>query len=137
MRQRPTYGFAPEPVPRYTGVAIALHWLMAIAIIGMLGIGLWMTELKTSPTKIEVYTWHKWIGLTILASAALRLVLRAYRHPAANVRRVDSGVAVARCHADPSSGLPADVRDAAERLAAEFGRRLSVDLVRYSRCRHS
>ena len=81
MRQRPNYGFAPEPVPRYTGFAIALHWLMAIAIIGMLGVGLWMTELKTSPIKIEVYTWHKWIGLTVLGLAALRLVWRAYNPP--------------------------------------------------------
>lgn len=81
MPQQPSFGFAPEPVPRYTGVAIALHWLMAIAIIGMLGVGLWMTGLKTSPTKIEIYTWHKWVGLTILALAALRLVWRAYNPP--------------------------------------------------------
>ena len=81
MRQRPEFGFAPDPVPRYTGVAIALHWLLALAIIGMLGVGLWMTGLKPSPTKIEVYTWHKWIGLSILALAAVRLVWRAYHPP--------------------------------------------------------
>lgn len=81
MRRNPDYAFAPEPMPRYTGVAIALHWLMALAILGMLGVGLWMTGLKTSPSKIEVYSWHKWIGLTILALAALRLVWRAYHPP--------------------------------------------------------
>lgn len=81
MRQRPEYGFAPEEVPRYTGVAIALHWLLAIAIIGMLGVGVWMTGLETSPTKIEVYTWHKWMGLTILVLAALRLAWRASNPP--------------------------------------------------------
>ena len=81
MRQHPDYAFAPAEIPRYSGVAITLHWLMAIAIIGMLGVGVWMSGLKTSPTKIEVYTWHKWIGLTILALAAMRMVWRAYNPP--------------------------------------------------------
>lgn len=66
---------------RYSGLAIALHWLMALAILGMLGVGLWMTDLKNSPTKIEVYTWHKWVGLTVLALAAIRLIWRVYRKP--------------------------------------------------------
>jgi cytochrome b561 len=69
-----------QPV-RYSGVAIVLHWLMAVAIIGLIGVGLWMTELKNSPTKIEVYTWHKWIGLTVLLLASLRLIWRAHRQP--------------------------------------------------------
>jgi cytochrome b561 len=81
MRQQPKYGFAAEEVPRYTAISIALHWLLAIAIIGMLGVGVWMTGLKTSPTKIEVYSWHKWVGLTVLALAALRLIWRAYNPP--------------------------------------------------------
>lgn len=69
---------------RYSTLTIALHWLMALLILGMLGVGLWMTELKNSPTKIEVYTWHKWIGLTILGLAAIRLIWRLYRQaPAA------------------------------------------------------
>ncbi len=68
---------------RYGLVAIALHWIIALAILGMLGVGLWMTGLKNSPTKIEVYTWHKWVGLTVLALAAFRLLWRLYRRPPA------------------------------------------------------
>lgn len=67
----------------YSGVAIALHWLMALLILGLLGVGLWMTDLKNSPSKIEFYTWHKWIGLTVLGLAALRLIWRVWRRPPA------------------------------------------------------
>ena len=76
-----------EPTPslrsvaRYTSVAIALHWFMVIAVIGMLGVGLWMNELKNSPFKIEIYTWHKWTGLTILALAVIRVLWRVHRPP--------------------------------------------------------
>lgn len=71
----------PRPVMRYTSVAIALHWLMAIAVIGMIGVGLWMHELKNSPFKIEIYTWHKWTGLTILLLAIVRVLWRVHRPP--------------------------------------------------------
>jgi cytochrome b561 len=81
MPRDPAFSFAPEPTPRYSGVAIALHWLMALAIVGMLGVGLWMTGLKNSPAKIEVYTWHKWVGLTVMALALVRLLWRVHRPP--------------------------------------------------------
>lgn len=78
-----TVAGTPPETQRYGLVAIILHWLIALAILGMLGVGLWMTELKNSPTKIEVYTWHKWVGLTVLALAAFRLLWRLYRRPPA------------------------------------------------------
>lgn len=66
---------------RYTHTAIALHWLMALAVIGLLGVGTWMTGLKPSPTKIEVYTWHKWIGLTVLLLVLVRVLWRLRHTP--------------------------------------------------------
>lgn len=66
---------------RYTRTAIALHWLMALAVIGLLGVGTWMTGLKPSPAKIEVYTWHKWIGLTVLALVLVRVLWRLRHAP--------------------------------------------------------
>ncbi len=66
---------------RYTRTAIALHWLMALAVIGLLGVGTWMTGLKPSPTKIEVYTWHKWIGLTVLLLVLVRVLWRLRHAP--------------------------------------------------------
>ena len=66
---------------RYTGLAIAFHWLLAIAIIGAFGVGLYMTGLQMSPTRLKLYNWHKWAGVTILALSALRLLWRLTHRP--------------------------------------------------------
>jgi cytochrome b561 len=72
-----------SPGQRYTGVAIAFHWLLALMIIGSFGVGLYMHELPMSPTRLKLYNWHKWAGVTILALSALRLLWRlAHRPPA-------------------------------------------------------
>ena len=66
---------------RYTNVAIAFHWLIALMIIGAFTMGLVMTELSLSPTRLKFYSWHKWAGVTILGLASLRLLWRL-THPA-------------------------------------------------------
>lgn len=65
----------------YTPVAKLLHWLTALLVLGMLGVGLWMVGLPISLTKLYVYAWHKWIGLTVLVLTVLRLVWRTYSPP--------------------------------------------------------
>lgn len=79
-REPPNAAAAPA---RYSHVAIALHWLMALAIVGLLGVGMWMTDLPASPQKIQIYGWHKWIGLTVLGLALLRVLWRVHRRPPA------------------------------------------------------
>jgi len=81
LRDTPSMAVKSATPTRYSSVAIFLHWLMSIAVIGMLGVGLWMHELKNSPFKIEIYTWHKWVGLTILMLAVVRLLWRVHRPP--------------------------------------------------------
>jgi len=66
---------------RYSSVAIGLHWLMALMIVGAFGVGLYMTGLSMSPTRLKLYNWHKWAGITILALAALRLLWRLTHKP--------------------------------------------------------
>jgi cytochrome b561 len=66
---------------RYGTIAIALHWLMALLIIGSIALGLYMVELALSPTKLKLYSWHKWAGVTIFLLAILRVLWRI-RHPA-------------------------------------------------------
>lgn len=66
--------------PTYHAAAKTLHWLTALAVFGLLGIGLWMTGLPISLLKLQVYAWHKWIGLVVLVLTALRLLWR-WRHP--------------------------------------------------------
>ncbi len=68
---------------RYTLPAIALHWLLALMILGTLGFGAYMTELPFSPQRLKLYNWHKWAGVTILALTALRLLWRLTHRPPA------------------------------------------------------
>jgi len=70
---------------RYTPVAIVLHWLMALAIIGAFGVGLYMADLPFSMTRLKLYNWHKWAGVTILALAAVRLLWRLTHRPPADL----------------------------------------------------
>ena len=58
----------------YGLVAIMLHWVMAIIIIGLLCLGLYMTGLPTSPQKIKFYGWHKEFGALVFMLAALRIL---------------------------------------------------------------
>jgi len=71
----------PTDVARYSLPAIVLHWLLALLILGTLGVGLYMTGLSLTPTRLKLYNWHKWAGMTILALSALRLLWRLVRRP--------------------------------------------------------
>jgi cytochrome b561 len=68
---------------RYTSTAIALHWLLALMILGTLAVGLYMTSLPFSPTRLKLYNWHKWAGMVILALSAARLLWRLTHRPPA------------------------------------------------------
>lgn len=61
----------------YGLVAISLHWLMALAIFGMFGLGLWMTGLTYYDRWYNLGPWwHKGIGVLLFAALALRLIWR-------------------------------------------------------------
>lgn len=70
---------------RYHGVAIALHWLIAAAIVVNLLAGWWMheaiDEAGTQALAAQVFQWHKSLGLTILLLSLLRLCWRLARPP--------------------------------------------------------
>ena len=68
-------------VQRYTGIAMSLHWLIAMMILLSLGVGLYMVELKLSPAKLQLYSWHKWAGVTIFALVLIRCVWRLTHTP--------------------------------------------------------
>lgn len=71
----------------YTSTAKALHWLMAILFFGLLALGFYMHDLPLSPEKLQLYSWHKWAGVTafllVLARLAWRLTHRPPALPAA------------------------------------------------------
>jgi cytochrome b561 len=67
---------------RYTRTAIALHWLIALLIVGAFTLGLVMTDIPgITPAKLRYYNWHKWAGVTVLLLAALRLLWRLGHRP--------------------------------------------------------
>ena len=73
--------------PRYTRTAIVLHWLIALLILCGFCLGLYMTGLKFSPLKLSLYSYHKWIGVTVFCLALLRLLWRlAHKPPALPLR---------------------------------------------------
>jgi len=63
-------------VRRYTATAIALHWLIALLVACSAALGLYMADLPLSPSKLQYYSWHKWIGVSIFIFAVLRVLWR-------------------------------------------------------------
>jgi cytochrome b561 len=66
---------------QYTTTAIGLHWLLALLIVGSLGVGWYMVDLPMSVQRLKLFNWHKWAGITILMLSAARLLWRL-SHPA-------------------------------------------------------
>ncbi len=52
---------------------ILLHWLVALAIIGMLAFGLFLEDYPKGPDKDVLLAWHSMIGLLILGLGVVRL----------------------------------------------------------------
>jgi cytochrome b561 len=68
----------PPRSDRYSDVAIALHWLIAVAILAMLPLGLYMVGLpKGLPFKADLINFHKSFGLTVLLLVLARIAVRA------------------------------------------------------------
>ncbi|MCX7179648.1 MAG: cytochrome b [Proteobacteria bacterium] len=70
-----------NPPQSYTRTAIILHWLTALAILCAFPLGVYMHELPLSPRKLQLYSYHKWLGLSVLLLAALRLLWRSLHRP--------------------------------------------------------
>ncbi|MBJ7311605.1 cytochrome b [Rugamonas sp. CCM 8940] len=67
---------------RYTKTAMLIHWLTALLIIAAFFLGLTMTEIHgITPTKLKYYSWHKWLGVTVLLLAVARVLWRRANRP--------------------------------------------------------
>jgi cytochrome b561 len=67
----------PGAPTRYDGIAMTLHWLVALAVLVNLGLGLYMVNLpRSDPTKLEIVPLHMSIGLTVLV---ISIVIIAWR----------------------------------------------------------
>lgn len=74
---------APSTAAHYTTTAIVMHWVLALAIAGVFGVGFYMADLPFSPLRIKLYNWHKWAGISILALSGARLLWRLTHRPPA------------------------------------------------------
>lgn len=97
----------------YSRPAIALHWLIALGVFVAFPLGVYMSDLTLSPEQLKLYNWHRWLGISILMLAILRLLWRArHRPPDANVmprwqqlsRRAVHGLLYVLIFAVPLSG---------------------------------
>ena len=52
------------------------HWLMAALIVFQIMLGVMAVTWPVSPTKLDLFVWHKSFGVLILTLAALRLLWR-------------------------------------------------------------
>ncbi len=66
---------------RYTRTAIALHWLIAVLIFAAFPLGIYMHDLPLSPAKLRLYSYHKWLGISVFMLAIVRLGWRAKHTP--------------------------------------------------------
>ncbi len=62
-------------------VAKAFHWVFAVIILAQLVLGKVAEEAQVSPQKLDLFVWHKSIGVTILLLLTLRIVWRLVNAP--------------------------------------------------------
>lgn len=58
---------------RYGAMAVLLHWIMAILIIGLLAEGLYMVRIPVSLEKLKLFGWHKEYGMLVLILVCFRI----------------------------------------------------------------
>ena len=65
----------------YSRTSVVLHWLIALFIACGFSLGAYMVALHASPTKVRLFAYHKWIGMTVLALVLIRSVWRLTHTP--------------------------------------------------------
>ena len=63
---------------RYQAVLVALHWLLALMIIGLLCLGFFVLAdmPNTDPKKLDILVWHMAGGMFVLVLMILRVIIR-------------------------------------------------------------
>jgi cytochrome b561 len=61
-----------DTINQFSWLTIGLHWLVAITILGLIGLGLYMTNLEV----YEYYDTHKSIGIILSGIIVIRVIWR-------------------------------------------------------------
>lgn len=70
---------------RYSQPAIALHWLHAALVLGLLGLGWFMVDLPKGPERTVPFALHKSLGICALLLVLARALWRWRHAPPASV----------------------------------------------------
>ena len=70
-------------------ISRVIHWLMAIGILFMLGLGLTIARMQPGLANLWLYSLHKTIGLTLLMLVILRLIWHRISPPPAPIGAPD------------------------------------------------
>ncbi len=68
---------------KYSLSSRILHWIIAVLIIFMIGLGIYMTEFlsKESSNRLEIYSLHKSIGVLLIILVFMRFINRFINKP--------------------------------------------------------
>jgi cytochrome b561 len=68
---------------RYDAIAIALHWLIGICLLGQITLGMWMISLPKTPPGLRAgwFNVHKSIGITLGVLILFRVLWRLMHRP--------------------------------------------------------
>ncbi len=78
---KPLCSNLPTPSTPYTRTAISLHWVIASLIFAAFPLGVYMHGLSLSPDKLRLFSYHKWMGITVLLVAVVRVAWRFTHRP--------------------------------------------------------
>ena len=72
----------------YGVVSISLHWLVALTVFGLFGVGFWMVDLSYYSQWYRIAPhWHKSIGILLFVIMLVRLLWRIVSPPPAPLRQ--------------------------------------------------
>ncbi len=76
-----TFESAADKTPRYSSTAMVLHWLLAILLVSMIGVGWYMMSIEDEPGAGWFFVLHKSVGIVVFALVAWRLTWRLLHPP--------------------------------------------------------
>jgi cytochrome b561 len=71
------------PVRRYSNAAVAFHWTTVVLVLAQAWLGIAFASAEQGPGRMEIFTWHKTVGATILLITLARLAYRLNNPPPA------------------------------------------------------
>jgi cytochrome b561 len=76
-------GLPQDPIRRYSNWAVAFHWVTVALVLTQAYLGFSFAWADEGPGRMELFTWHKTVGATILLVTLARLTYRLVNPPPA------------------------------------------------------